>query len=96
MVPELALEGLDFEVRVVSPFHEMGAYEALWSVVRAYTTFKSPSERFARSLGSVPSDFAPQAETHACAVFVKRRFDEAEVGNSAAGTRRGRVSRETA
>ena len=77
MAPELALEDADFESRAVSPFHEMGAYEALWS--EPDTTFKSLSERFARRPGSVPSDFVPRAEAHACAVFVKRRFEEAEV-----------------
>ena len=35
-----------FRVRPVSPFLEMGAYEALWS--KRGTTFKSLSERFAR------------------------------------------------
>lgn len=77
MTPELALGDSDFESRAVSPFHEMGAYEALWS--EPDTTFKSLSERFARRPGSVPSDFVPRAEAHDCAVFVKRRLDEAEV-----------------
>ena len=77
MAPELHLGSTDFETRAVSPFHEMGAYEALWS--EQETTFKSLSERFARYPGSVPSDFISPAEAHECAVFVKRRFDEAEV-----------------
>ena len=77
MEPELDFENSDFEARAVSPFHEMGAYEALWSNHDA--TFKSLSERFAQRPGSVPSDFVPQSEAHDCAVFVKRRFDEAEV-----------------
>ena len=78
MTPEFDLESADFEARAVSPFHEMGAYEALWS--ERDTTFKSLSRRFAQRPGSVPSDFVPQTEAHDCAVFVKRRFDEAEVG----------------
>ena len=77
MAPELDLGSTDFEARAVSPFHEMGAYEALWS--EHETTFKSLSERFARYPGSVPSDFISPTEAHECAVFVKRRFDEAEV-----------------
>lgn len=28
---ELEFDGTDFEARAVSPFREMGAYEALWS-----------------------------------------------------------------
>ena len=74
---ELDLDRSDFQARAVSPFHEMGAYEALWSKQDA--TFRSLSERFAQRPGSVPSDFVPQAEAHECAVFVKRRFEEAEV-----------------
>ena len=77
MTPELDLQSSDFEARAVSPFREMGAYEALWSDLTA--TFKSLSERFAQRPGSIPSDFVPQAQAHDCAVFVKRRFDEAEV-----------------
>ena len=77
MAPELALEDSDFESRAVSPFREMGAYEALWA--EAGATFKSLSERFARHPGSVPSDFVPRAEARACAAFAKRRFDEAEI-----------------
>ena len=42
MAPELDLGSTDFEGRAVSPFHEMGAYEALWS--EQETTFKSLSE----------------------------------------------------
>ena len=52
MVPELALEDPDFESRAVSPFREMGAYEALWT--EPGTTFKSLSVRFSRHPGSVP------------------------------------------
>ena len=40
----------------------MGAYEALWA--ESGTTFKSLSVRFARHLGSVPSDFVSRAEAH--------------------------------
>ena len=77
MEQELDLEGVDFETRAVSPFHEMGAYETLWSERGA--TFKSLAERFARRPGSLPSDFVPRTEAHECAVFVKRRLLEAGV-----------------
>ena len=66
-----------FEARAVSPFREMGAYEALWSDRR--TTFKSLSEQFARYPESVPSDFVPRQEAYACAAFVKRRFETAAI-----------------
>ena len=66
-----------FEARAVSPFREMGAYEALWSDRR--TTFKSLSEQFARYPGSVPSDFVPRQEAYTCAAFVKQRFETAAI-----------------
>ena len=66
-----------FEARAVSPFREMGAYEALWSDRR--TTFKSLSEQFARHPESVPSDFVPRQEAYACAAFVKQRFETAAI-----------------
>ena len=75
MTLELDFTGEDFESRAVSPFHEMGAYEVLWS--KPGTTFKRLSERFARRPGSIPSDFVPEADARDCAAFVKQRFDEA-------------------
>lgn len=41
--------------RAISPWREMGAYEALWSDAKAW--FKSIAERFAAHSGSLPSDF---------------------------------------
>ena len=77
MTLDLDLASPNFKVRAISPFHEMGAYETLWS--EPSTTFKSLSECFATHPGNVPSDFVSPAEAHKCAVFVKRRFDEAGV-----------------
>ena len=74
---ELALEDSDFRSRAVSPFLEMGAYEALWT--KPKTTFKSLSERFAQHPGSVPSDFVPADQAQDCATFVKQRFEEAGI-----------------
>lgn len=74
---ELALEESDFQARAVSPFLEMGAYEALWTEPK--TTFKSLSRRFARHPGSLPSDFVPADRAYDCAAFVKRRFAEAGI-----------------
>ena len=66
-----------FPVRAVSPFLEMGAYEALWSAPEA--TFRSLAERFAARPGSVPSDFVGRAEAETNATEVKRRFARARV-----------------
>lgn len=74
---QLELYREDFQSRAVSPFLEMGAYEALWS--ERDTTFKSLSKRFARHPDSVPSDFTTVMEARECADFVTRRFEEAGV-----------------
>lgn len=76
---ELDFEGTDFGARAISPFREMGAYEALWS--RPNTTFKSLSEHFAKRIGSVPSDFVSSEEAFECAHFVKHLFEKANVGS---------------
>ena len=65
-------------LKAVSPFLEMGAYEALW--LRPGTTFRSLAARFAARPGSLPSDFAPPDEAEACAVYVRERFAAAGVG----------------
>ena len=77
MTAELAFDGSDLEARAISPFREMGAYEALWTEPK--TTFKSLSERFARNPDSIPSDFVPRDRAHECAVLVKQRFEDAGI-----------------
>lgn len=74
----LLSESMDIEDHAVSPFREMGAYEALWSNPK--TTFKSLSQMFAQHPGRLPSDFVPSIEAHECAEFVKQRFEEAKIG----------------
>ena len=60
-----------------SPFHEMGAYEALWENPK--TTFKSLAELFAQEPHKRPSAFVSSARAYACAQFVKQRFEEAQI-----------------
>ena len=57
--------------RTISPYRELGAYEALWQNTKA--TFKSIAEQFAGRPGSVPSDFVPtlEADRNADSVFEK-------------------------
>ena len=76
VTPRLPLTS-GFEARAISPFREMGAYEALWADPR--TTFRSLSERFAHHPGSVPSDFVSPEDATACATFVKDRFSAATI-----------------
>ncbi len=54
--------------RPISPWLEMGAYEALWTERGAW--FKSIAEKFSRSPGSIPSDFV---QDHAVAYECSRR-----------------------
>ena len=74
---ELPLDNAGFESRAVSPFREMGAYEALWT--ESKTTFKSLAKRFAQNPGCVPSDFVSPEHAQDCALFVKERFKDAGI-----------------
>ena len=47
-------------LNAVSPFAEMGAYEAIWA--EESVSFKTLSERFAAHPGHTPSDFVPAAK----------------------------------
>jgi DNA processing protein len=51
----MASQALNPGYRAISPWREMGAYEALWSDTKAW--FKSIADRFAAHQGSLPSDF---------------------------------------
>ncbi len=60
--------------RTISPFRELGAYEALWA--EGKTSFRSIAEKFAASPGSVPSDFVCHevAESTAESVYQKLKM----------------------
>ena len=78
MDPMLLSGSMEVEERAVSPFREMGAYEALWSNPK--TTFKSLSQKFAQHPGKLPSCFVDRKEAQECAEFVKQRFEDAKIG----------------
>ena len=78
MDPPPLLDTMDIDEHAVSPFREMGAYEALWSNPK--TTLKSLSQKFAQNAGNIPSCFVGRKETHECAEFVKQWFEEAKIG----------------
>jgi len=46
--------------RPISPYRELGAYEALWTEKQA--SFRTIAEKFREHPGSVPSDFVPEPE----------------------------------
>ena len=68
----------DFESRAVSPFLEMGAYEALWEAKDA--SFKTLSKRFAANPGAIPSSFVELDKAQELAEFVTQRFRDADIG----------------
>ena len=77
MTLQLNLEHSSFEAQAISPFQEMGAYEAMWC--RAGTTFNSLAKQFASHAGSLPSAFVSSEEAQDCAVFVCNKFEEADI-----------------
>jgi DNA processing protein len=52
---QLQLAPSDLQSRAISPFLELGAYEALWD--RQNASFKTIAEQFEKEPGSVPSSF---------------------------------------
>ena len=51
----MASQAISFGYKAISPWREMGAYEALWAYAKVW--FKSIAERFRAHPGSLPSDF---------------------------------------
>jgi DNA processing protein len=74
---QLDFSALDFTSRAVSPYLELGAYEALWDQDRA--SFKTIASRFAGSPGALPSDFVDAGTSEEYADAVHRRLLEAGV-----------------
>ena len=61
----------------ISPFLEMGAYEALW--LEKGTTFKSIAKRFAANLEALPSDFIDHSTAEQCAAEVVKKLKKENV-----------------
>lgn len=70
---------LDFAERAVSPFIELGAYEALWEETSA--SFKKIASRFASAPGALPSDFVDQRIATENANIVHHRLREVGVND---------------
>ena len=64
--------------RAVSPFQEMGAYEAIWAEQRV--TFKTIAQRFAKDPDRLPSDLVDKQKAFEYANLIWERFREADVG----------------
>ncbi len=65
--------------RTISPFRELGAYEALWVNIKA--SFKTIAEKFAARPGALPSDFVEPSEAARYADAVHEKFHAAQIGS---------------
>ena len=75
---QLSLGATDLVSRAISPFMELGAYEAMWD--RENASFKTIAETFAKVPDALPSDFVEAARASNYANDVHRRLKEAGVG----------------
>jgi DNA processing protein len=67
----MAARAFSFEERAISPWLEMGAYEALWDEDHAW--FKSIAAKFASHPGSLPSTFI--VDKSVCEQYAKKALD---------------------
>lgn len=74
---QLELQAEDFSNRAVSPFQELGAYEALWDEQKA--SFKSIADMFGKREGSLPSDFVERSRATSYANAVHAMLRDAGV-----------------
>ncbi len=87
LTPGLALESKEVESRVISPYMELGAYEALWMEPKA--SFKSIADKFRERPDAVPSTFVPDVTARKYAVRARDMLTKAgvrEFGISVHGT----------
>lgn len=73
----MQLELQDFAQRAVSPFVELGAYEALWE--HSNTTFKTLADMFAKRAGTLPSDFVERSKAMRYASEVHAKLKSAGI-----------------
>ena len=75
----LALKPRDLEpaLQAVSPFRELGAYEALW--LEKGASFKSLADRFRADRLALPSDFVAPKTADAAASKVLKKFKDAGI-----------------
>ena len=76
---ELPFKTLDSKLWAISPFKELGAYEALWS--EEGMSFKKIAERYRRRPGSIPSDFVPEQQAYDFAERVCGMLTKAQINN---------------
>ena len=69
---QLELTAETHERRTISPFRELGAYEAMWDDMKA--SFKSIADKFRERPGAIPSDFIPPSVSERYADAVQEKF----------------------
>lgn len=74
---QLSFSPFDLESSAISPFMELGAYEALWS--EDGMSFKKIAEKHRNYPGSVPSDFVPKSNAYEFANIVREMLAKAQV-----------------
>ena len=77
MVGELPFDGLDLESQAISPFKELGAYEALWN--QQGMSFKKLAEMHHNRPGSIPSDFVKEHDAYKFADRVHKMLSDANI-----------------
>lgn len=77
MTPALALESKEAESRVISPYQELGAYEALWMEPKA--SFKWIADKFREHPDALPSTFVPEATARKYAIRARDMLAKAGV-----------------
>jgi DNA processing protein len=65
--------------RPISPYREMGAYEALWAQKSA--SFKTLADRFRSSPNSVPSELVSEDEIDTALTHVVEKLDQAKISD---------------
>lgn len=73
----MQLDFQNFAERAVSPFLELGAYEALWEEPNA--SFKTLADRFAKRTDTLPSDFVERPKAIRYANEVHARLKDAGI-----------------
>ncbi|MFN7056476.1 DNA-processing protein DprA [Hyphomonas sp.] len=76
----LTQPSISFEptIEPISPYLEMGAYEAMW--LEKGASFRTIADRFRDDPDALPSDFVPVERARECAASVTRLFGEAGIG----------------
>ncbi len=68
----------DNQRRMISPFRELGAYEALWDNMKV--SFKSIADKFRKHPGAIPSDFVRSSVSERYADSVHEKFHSSDIG----------------